>query len=335
MSPAASRNALQGSCPAIAAFRDRLGRAAASEATVLIVGEAGSGKSRAARLLHELSSRAAGPLVVVQPAALSPSLLEAELFGHVAGAFTGADRERAGRFRVADGGTLVLDGVEDLPASLQVKLLRVLQERVVEPVGSGEVIPVDVRIVATSRVPLEDEVEAGRFREDLLYRLAVVPLRVPPLRERLSDLQELIAELAPALQAVRASASRPLTPETLEVLEGHRWPGNLAELENVLLRLHVLGSAEAPVEPGELSDLTAGVSGSGPVEGLAAQALDAELTVREVEDAMVAEALARTRGNASAAARLLGLTRKALEYRRARLEDGQAQDAGPRDGGTA
>lgn len=335
MSPAASRNALQGSCPAIAAFRDRLGRAAASEATVLIVGEAGSGKSRAARLLHELSSRAAGPLVVVQPAALSPSLLEAELFGHVAGAFTGADRERAGRFRAADGGTLVLDGVEDLPASLQVKLLRVLQERVVEPVGSGEVIPVDARIVATSRVPLEDEVEAGRFREDLLYRLAVVPLRIPPLRERLSDLRDLIAELAPALQEVRASASRPLTPGALEVLEGHRWPGNLAELENVLLRLHVLGAAEVPVEPGELSDLAAGGSGSGPVEGIAAQALDAELTVREVEDAMVAEALARTRGNASAAARLLGLTRKALEYRRARLEEGQAQDAGPQDGGAA
>ena len=333
MSPAASRNALQGTCPAIATFRDRLGRAASSEATVLVVGEAGSGKSRAARLLHELSSRAAGPLVVVQPAALSPSLLEAELFGHVAGAFTGADRERAGRFRAADGGTLVLDGVEDLPATLQVKLLRVLQERVVEPVGSGQTIPIDVRIVATSRVPLEGEVEAGRFREDLMYRLAVVPLHVPPLRERLADLAELIAELAPSLQGGRAAAARPFTPRAVEVLEQHRWPGNLAELENVLLRLHVLGAAEAPVEAEELSDLAAPALGDVPEARVAEQALAEGLTIRAVEDAMVAAALERTRGNASAAARLLGLSRKALEYRRARLEEGPDPGAGPSGGG--
>jgi len=151
-----------------------LEKLAKTRTTVLIVGEPGSGKSRAARALHLASQCAGGPLVVVQPAALSPGLLEAELFGHEAGAFTGAGEARLGRFRLAQGGTLVLDGVEDLPAPLQTKLLRVLQEKVVEPLGTDTPLPIDVRIVATSRRPLQEEVEAGRFREDLFYRLAVV-----------------------------------------------------------------------------------------------------------------------------------------------------------------
>jgi DNA-binding NtrC family response regulator len=316
---AAPKSAFHGECEAIRAFAERLERAAASEATVLIVGEPGSGKTRAARWLHELSPRSAGPLAVVQPAALSPTLLEAELFGHEVGAFTGADRARLGRFRGASGGTLVLDGVEDLPASLQVKLLRVLQERVVEPVGSAEPVPVDARIVATSRVPLEAEVEAGRFREDLLYRLAVVPLVVPPLRARRADLELLVEEVGRGLGASLAEP-RPFCRAAWELLEAHRWPGNLAELENLVLRLGVLGTPGSEVLPEELAELSEAPAGPDPAQRLAEEALDLGLQVGDIEAAMVRGALARTRGNASAAARALGLTRKALEYRRARLE---------------
>ena len=325
MTQAAPKSAFHGECDAIRTFAARLERAAASDATVLIVGEPGAGKTRAARRLHELSPRSAGPLVVVQPAALSPTLLEAELFGHEAGAFTGADRARAGRFRGASGGTLVLDGVEDLPASLQVKLLRVLQERVVEPVGSAEAHPVDARIVATSRVPLEGEVEAGRFREDLLYRLAVVPLEVPPLRSRRQDLRLLVAEVARGLRDP-AAGSRPLSDEAWALLEAHRWPGNLDELENLVLRLGVLGSPGTVVAPEELAELAEAPPGGDPAQRLAEEALELGLQVGDLEAAMVRGALARTRGNASAAARALGLSRKALEYRRDRLEgDGRGR----------
>ena len=176
-------------------FEGEISRVAASDVTVLLEGESGSGKSVTARALHARSARSAGPLVEVPLAALAPSLIEAELFGHSEGAFTGAQRARVGRFLQAQGGTLVLDGVEGLPLELQVKLLRVLQERVVEPLGADEALPVDVRVIATSAHDLRLAVEEQRFREDLYYRLAVVVLRVPPLRSRLEDLPVLCEPL--------------------------------------------------------------------------------------------------------------------------------------------
>lgn len=286
---------------------------------MLILGPAGAGKTRAARFLHEQSGRSQGPLVSVHPAALSPTLLEAELFGFEVGAFTGAERARPGRFRAAEGGTLVLEGVEDLPLPLQVKLLRVLQERVVEPLGSESPIPIDVRIVATCRTPLGDEVRAGRFREDLLYRLAVVDVEVPPLARRLDDLPELIRVMGDGV--LPRGTARPFSREALQRLRTHDWPGNLAELESLLIRVHALGSPGDPVGAEELIELADGATD--PHQRIAREVLDAGLTLAEVEAALIEEALLRSGGNSSAAARALGITRRAIDYRRAKGEGDQ------------
>lgn len=328
---------LQGRGAATREFEAALRRVSRSDATVLIEGEGGSGKDRAARLLHAWSPRATGPLVEVDLAALSPTLMEAELFGHEAGAYTGADRARLGRFRRAQGGTLLLGGVELCPESLQIKLLRVLQERQVEPLGSEASLPVDVRVVATSSLDLAAQVRAGRFRGDLYYRLAVVVLRAPPLRERLEDLPELVEELTGRIARRSGVLARPLSPGALERLARHAWPGNLRELENALERVLVLGSGGAdrdpgrPIEASELEFLGEGVEGE--AERLAREVLAGGLTLADLEQALIAEALRAHRGNASAAARKLGLTRRALEYRRRRGSPPQASGAGEDDPG--
>lgn len=299
------------------AFEAQLRQAAGSRATVLLQGESGSGKSRAARQLHDWSPRSGGPCVTVHLGALGPSLIESELFGHEAGAFTDARRSRQGSFRRADGGTVVLDDVPLLPLESQVKLLRVLQERVVEPVGAEETVAVDVRVVATSNLNLAAEVEAGRFREDLFYRLAVVNLDVPPLRSRIEDLPALVSDLAPRVAQRLALAERELDAPALERLMAHPWPGNVRELENALERIHALGSG--PVELAELDFLAE--SCAGMAEDLARRALAHGLDVAAMEWAMIDSALADQRGNVSGAARQLGLTRRALEYRLARRDD--------------
>ena len=307
-------------------FEERLRRVAGSDVTVLIEGESGAGKDAAARRLHRLSPRAAGPLIEVDLAALSPTLMEAELFGHEEGAFTGAHRARRGRFRRAQGGTLVLSGVEALPESLQVKLLRALQERVVEPLGSEEVLPVDARVVATSARELAGLVRAGRFREDLYYRLAVVVLRVPPLRAHPEDLPGLVEALAGGIARRAGVAPRAFPPEVLERLARHPWPGNVRELENALERVLVLGrrrrarGGPEPVAVEELDFLDEAVQGE--AGRLAREALAAGLTIDDLSLAMIEEALAESRGNLSAAARRVGLTRRALEYRRRRAAEG-------------
>ncbi len=304
---------LIGRDPAFLAFLERLERVAAGVATVLIQGEHGTGKSLAAARLHALSPRAAGPLVRLHLGALAPTLIESELFGHERGAFTDARQGRLGAFRRADGGTLILDDVGLLPLPSQVKLLRVLQERVVEPVGAETAVPVDLRIVATAAVDLAAEVEAGRFREDLYWRLAVVPLQVPPLRARRGDVVPLAEALCARVAARLCLVARPVSPEAAERLVAHPWPGNVRELENALERVHALAVCPGPIEASEFDFLQEGLVGA--ADDLAKVALGRGIAAEELERALLRAALAEERGNVSAAARRVGLSRRTFEYR--------------------
>ncbi|MAF66275.1 MAG: sigma-54-dependent Fis family transcriptional regulator [Planctomycetes bacterium] len=319
---------LAGTSAAARAFEGELGRLASSDVTVLLEGESGVGKGAAARRLHARGARAGAPVVEVGLGALAPTLLEAELFGHEEGAFTGAARARPGRFRAAAGGTIVLDGVETLPEDLQVKLLRVLQERVVEPLGAEAPVSVDARVVATSGRDLRVEVAAGRFREDLYYRLAVAVLRVPPLRARREDLPALAAWLVDRVAARLRVAPRPFSPAALDCLAAHSWPGNVRELENAVERILALAPAgepagePAPVGAEELTFLTEPIPGE--ARRLARAALGLGLGLDDLTGTLIEEALAENRGNASAAARQLGLTRRAFDYRRRRGAGGES-----------
>jgi len=217
-----------------------LGRVAASDLTVLITGESGTGKELVARALHERSRRANQPFVAINTAAIPADLLEAELFGHEKGAFTGADKARAGRFEQAEGGTLFLDEIGDMPLSLQAKLLRVLEEGKVQRVGSNQAHTVNVRLVAATHQNLQLKIKKGEFREDLYYRLNVIPVHIPPLRERRDDIKEL-AESLLQLSADELGMPAPiLLNDALELLKRHDWPGNVRELRNVMRRLAVL-----------------------------------------------------------------------------------------------
>ena len=295
-----------------------------------MTGEIGVGKSRAARLLHAGSERSKGPLIEVSLAAIAPSLVESELFGHVQGAFTDAKGARRGCFMRAHGGTLVLEDVDALPLETQVKLLRVLQERVVEPLGAEAPETVDVRLVVTTSANLEREVAEGRFREDLFYRLAVVPLEVPPLRMRKADLPTLTNELMEAVAERTGVAPRPLTEAAAEGLAEHPWPGNVRELENALERALVLAAGradeDAPLEAVDFDFLGEGLEGA--ADWLAREALARGLELGELEAAMLEAALAETRGNISAAARALGITRRALEYRIEAKRKADQEEAG-------
>ncbi len=229
--------------PAMTAVMDLVERAARAPATVLVRGESGTGKELVSRLLHERSPRADGPFISVNCAALTETLLTSELFGHEKGAFTGADEQRQGRFELADGGTLLLDEITETGADLQAKLLRVLEERAFERVGGSRTIRVDVRIVATTNRDLLAEVKAGRFREDLYYRLNVIPIHLPPLRERTGDVPPLIDHYL-ALFARELGVKAKLADEARALLAAYRWPGNVRELVNVVERLVVLYGAE-------------------------------------------------------------------------------------------
>ena len=312
-----------GSGPALGDFLERVARAAASESTVLLQGESGTGKSRAAERLHRLSPRAAGPFVATSLVATSVTLIEATLFGHERGAFTDAHRARLGLFRRAEGGTVLLDGIDHLPLEAQVKLLRVLQERTVEPLGGEESVAVDVRIVATTSTPLERLVEAGEFRSDLFYRLAVLTLEVPPLRLRTEDLESLAAELLPCVAERVGVPARALSAGALAALRAHPWPGNVRELENALERVLVLGGEEGDptreIAAEELAFL--GQARAGAAAELARQALSLGLTVDTLTRAMMERALEEQRGNVSAAARTVGLTRRAFDYRMAHPDE--------------
>ena len=232
-------NSIIGSSPPTLSLKRLIESVAHSDATVLIIGESGTGKELVAKSLHDCSPRAEKNLVPVNCGAIPRELIESELFGHKRGSFTGAVADRVGRFELAHGGTLFLDEIGDLALDMQVKLLRAIQERVVEPVGGGKPIKVDVRVVAATHKDLEQEVEAGRFREDLYYRLNVLPLTTPPLRERREDIPALMRHFS-KLHASRGLPPIEPTPALIEALMGYQWPGNIRELSNLMARFSAL-----------------------------------------------------------------------------------------------
>ncbi|HXF96254.1 MAG TPA: sigma-54 dependent transcriptional regulator [Gemmatimonadales bacterium] len=236
------RYAMVGSSRAIRRVLERIEKVASTPARVLILGENGTGKELVARAIHALSPRAAGPFVEVNCAAIPAELIESELFGHVKGSFTGAFADRAGKFELADGGTLFLDEVGDMSLPAQAKVLRALEEGVITRVGSGAPLAVDVRVVAATNKNLETEIAAGRFREDLYYRLNVVPIEVPPLRERRGDLPELIQHFVGEFAKREGLQPKAFDPAALERLAAHDWPGNVRELKNAVERLLILTS---------------------------------------------------------------------------------------------
>ncbi len=300
--------------PEMLAFFELVRRVARSDASVLIRGETGAGKELVARAVHELSHRAAGPFQAVNCATFTPELLASELFGHVRGAFTGAIRDRRGLFALADGGTLFLDEVAEIPLDIQARLLRVLQERSFVPVGGTEPIHVDVRILAATHRSLRQEVQARRFREDLMYRIRVVPLFLPRLAARNGDVEALTWHFIDELNRRGGRRILRIDPGALDALLAHDWPGNVRELRNVLEYAYVIGDGEAL----RLDDLTPELRGE-PPPGLDDSD---ELDVRGLERRRLLEALDKAQGKKGEAAELLGMSRTTLwrKLREHRLE---------------
>ncbi len=243
------RHEIVGSSPAIRQVIERIEKVAPTPARLLITGENGTGKELVARAVHRLSPRANRAFVEVNCAAIPSELIESELFGHVKGSFTGAFADRVGKFELADGGTLFLDEVGDMSPAAQAKVLRVLQEGIITPIGSARSIKVDVRVIAATNKTLEDEIAVGRFREDLLYRLNVVPIDVPPLRARREDIPQLVEHFIGQLGAQQGLAPRRFTEAALDRLRRHHWPGNVRELRNTVERLLILANGEVVDEP--------------------------------------------------------------------------------------
>ena len=313
---------LVGRSPAMRRLLEMIALVAPSEATVLVTGESGTGKGLAARAIHANSSRRSKPLVEVNCAAIPENLMESELFGHEKGAFTGADRARQGRFSQADGGTVFLDEIGELPPLMQAKLLRVLQEGDLQRVGSDRPVAVDARVLAASNRDLEAMVEAGGFREDLYYRLNVVRLEVPPLRERVEDIPLLAEHFRERLAAKNRKTVKGLTPQAMDRLLKHPWPGNVRELENVLERAVILLQGEY------ISERELPLSLQGPAEEEeASPAVPAEpfpdsgQTLAEMERRTILRVLEETGGNKSEAARRLGVTRRTLQLKLKKYEE--------------
>ncbi|WDP86905.1 MAG: sigma-54-dependent Fis family transcriptional regulator [Desulfobacter sp.] len=286
---------------------DTASRAANSEATVLISGESGTGKEVLARLIHQNSPRNKGPMVAVNCAAIPSGLLESELFGHVKGAFTGAVKDRKGHFMTAGSGSLFLDEIGELAMDLQVKLLRAVKERQIQPVGSEKTLDVDIRIIAATNLDLQDRISRGEFREDLYYRLSVIPLFIPPLRERPEDIPALAVHF---LKKFDAPADVCFSPNALKALEGYHWPGNIREMQNIVERCIILrSSALIRTKDLNLPGMTAAPSAFEPMIP------DGGISLESVEKAYVIKALEKAGQNRSQAARLLKIPRHVLLYR--------------------
>jgi two-component system NtrC family response regulator/two-component system response regulator HydG len=299
-----------GQAPELQAVFDIIRRAAPSKATVLLLGESGTGKELVAQALHEESPRKDKAFVKVNCAALSESLLESELFGHERGSFTGAVGRREGRFELADGGTLFLDEIGEISPAIQVKLLRVLQQREFERVGGTETLKVDTRIVAATNRDLAGEVKAGRFREDLFYRLNVVTVVLPPLRTRKGDIPALVAHFIEKHAKVHGKEVRGLAPGTLQVLLRHDWPGNVRELENVIERAVVLSRSSELTS----DDMPSSLLGPRPSERPLG-ALIPGATWYEIEKEAILKTLEMVEGSTGRAAEILGISPRKIQYR--------------------
>jgi len=287
---------------------------APTDATVLILGETGTGKELVARAIHRLSNRSSRPFIRVNCAAIPPSLIASELFGHEKGAFTGALQRRLGRFEAANGGTIFLDEIGELPMETQIALLRVIQERELERIGSSQSIAVDVRIIAATNRDLEAAVAAGAFREDMFYRLNVFPIHVPALRERLEDIPLLVAHLIERLAKRAGKEFRTIKMNTIELLQAYDWPGNIRELQNVIERSVILSAGD--VFSIDEAWVRRALRQSRPITPLAASMADRE---REMIEAALAESEGRVAGPSGAAAKL-GIPRQTLDSKIANLQ---------------
>ena len=327
-----------GVSPAFRAARDKLEKVAEIDATVLIEGESGVGKEMFTATLHAISPRASGPFIAINCAAIPDTLIESELFGVERGAFTGATISRPGRFERASGGTLFLDEISSMSLIAQGKLLRAVQEGVIERVGGVQPIKVDVRLVAATNVDLRKEVDAGRFRQDLYFRLNVFPITLPPLRERRDDIPLLMQHFLERYSAKYRRKVDVFTTQAVDALLRYDYPGNVRELQNIIERAVISAGKDGVVDvqhlfpPGKVpadirylidsngvfreSDNPVAAAGDGSrSDGLVTQALDAGLSIRQWDERLCREALARARGNVTQAARMLGLTRAQLNYR--------------------
>ena len=294
-----------GTSPAALEAKRQARRAAQSDGNVLLLGETGTGKELLAHAVHAASVRAERAFISVNLAAVPETLLEAEFFGVAPGAYTGAEKKpRDGKFKLADGGTLFLDEVGDMPLALQGKLLRALQEQEIEPLGSNKVIRVDVRVIAATSRDLKALIAQGRFREDLFYRLSVLPIRLPALRERITDLEALAESLLEGIAARTGMPQRELGPSALGALAAHAWPGNVRELRNVLEQAAML-TDNTRLEAADFPSL----SGSSPKDP---KARPLPQLIAELERRSIESALAATRGNKVSAARMLGISRATL-----------------------
>ncbi|KAI5916639.1 sigma-54 dependent transcriptional regulator [Thauera sp. 2A1] len=315
IAPLVAGRSLIGHSPAFEQLRAQIEKLARNQAPVFIRGESGTGKEVIARLIHGLGARAAGPFVPVNCGAISPELMESEFFGHRKGSFTGATADKEGLFQAARGGTLFLDEVGELPLGMQVKLLRAIQERAVRPVGAHAEEPVDVRILSASHQDLSRLVAEGRFRQDLYFRINVITLRVPPLRERVEDIPELAEHILAKLADREGGAPRSLSAAALAALQAHAFPGNVRELENLLERAcalcegDVIDVADIDLQPACLAMPLADPAAA--AEGTAGEAADDS----DDERRRILRALDETRWNRSAAARKLGMTLRQLRYR--------------------
>lgn len=295
---------------------ERIEKVARSDSTILIMGPSGTGKELVASAIHQLSARSHKNRVSVNCGAIPSELLESELFGHVRGAFTGAISNRKGRFEMAHNGTIFLDEIGDMPSLLQVKLLRVLQERVIEPVGQSETLPIDVRVIAATHRDLDKAVQEGKFREDLFYRLNVIPIRMPALKDRREDIPLLISHFLDRFVSADRSNQITFSSDTLDLLLGYDWPGNVRELENVIERLVILrGGSEILPE-----DLPAKIFRSNPLATqqyktlfeLPDSGVDLKQILSDIEDSLILQAMNRTGGNKNQASKLLTLNRTTL-----------------------
>jgi DNA-binding NtrC family response regulator len=294
--------AIVGESPAVVSIRQHIRRAAVTNSTVLIMGESGTGKELVARAIHGSSQRAAAPLIVINMAAMPDTLVESELFGHAKGAFTSAVQQRIGRFEQANHGTLFIDEVGDFPLHMQPKLLRVVEDGLVSPLGSEQEVHVDVRLVAATSRPLSKLVRSGEFREDLYYRLNVIAIELPPLRQRREDIAPLVQHFLRQMSATLGTEPRSVSPELMTRLEGLPWPGNIRQLRNCLERMCVMSPAmELTLVdlPQEVSDVEPVIAGD----------------LRTLERSAIQEALRRFDGNRTRAAEALGISVRTLQRR--------------------